>query len=155
MEQFKLTECKIHSKANLSFPGVFACRVRHSQLSALSLLVNRLTLLLGVQMNLNQYSSLLNALLNVGKEEEHTLTIDGDLLTVLAIESVNRSTVHFRDSIDDSLLFYNIQADEGPIWMEGMGQTNPLAADDVANVVIANGGLTPLILKVGMLINTN
>lgn len=99
MEQFKLTECKIRSKTNLSFPGVFACRVRHSQLSVLSLLVNRLTVLLVDQMNLNQYSSLL--------------------------------------------------------WMEGMGQVNPLATDEVANVVVANGGLTSLILKVGMLINTN
>lgn len=97
----------------------------------------------------------LNASLNVGKEEEHTLTIDGDLLTVLAIDSANRSTIHFRDSDDDSLLVYSIQANEGPIWVEGMGQVNPLADADVANVVVANGGLTPLILKVGMLINTN
>jgi len=91
----------------------------------------------------------------VGKEVEHALAIDGDQLVVLAIGCENRASIHFRDGSDASLLPYDLQASEGRLWVAGMGFTNPLASDTVANIVIANGGVTAKPLVIGLLSTTD
>lgn len=93
--------------------------------------------------------------ITVGKEEEHALAVTGDSLTVFAVDCDLRASAHFRDSIDASLLAYDLLTDEGRLWMKDLGFTNPLAGDVVANVILANGGTTATEFRIGMLTSTN
>jgi len=91
----------------------------------------------------------------VGKEAEHAIAITGDSLSVFVIDCDNRVSVHFRDGSDTSLLAYDILTNEGRLWVKNTGNTNPIAGDVVANVVLANGGITNKNINIGFLASSD
>lgn len=90
----------------------------------------------------------------IGVEQSHSFSIVGDNLVVLAIQCPNRSIVQFFDSTTLDLV-YDMEADEGRLWISDQGVTNPLATDNTDSVKVANGETTATTLKIGTLATTN
>jgi hypothetical protein len=78
------------------------------------------------------------------------MPLDGDLLTVLAVQAAQRASVVFLDESSTVLLALDLTAGEAYRWVSGQG-TNPLAGVVVATVGVSSGStsaneLTVLVL---------
>lgn len=91
----------------------------------------------------------------VGKQEIHALALTGNNLKALLIDSQNRGYFDMQDSLDASMLARDMPDREGYSWFINTGHTNPLAGDVIARVIIINGGISTMILKIGALSTTD
>jgi len=79
---------------------------------------------------------------------------DGDLIGMIAVLSPQRAIAVFWDA-SVVLLAQKLVANEVFAWVSGLGVTNPLAGNPVAQIKATNGSVTAATLKIGLVYQSN
>lgn len=91
----------------------------------------------------------------VTKEVTAAIDVDGDKIVAIATKTTQRSSVEFKTAVPASVVRYDMAANEGRFYVEGVDMTNDLAGEVIASVVAANGTTTDATLDIGLLLNAD